>query len=51
MLLSGGVIDTESYAATDRGEVSVFFTHDMHSHMAADRVSKDGKVVEAGGVG
>ena len=33
------------------GEVSVIFTHDMHSHMDADRVSKDGKVVEAGGFG
>ena len=51
MLLSGSVIDTESYAATDTGEVSVIFTHDMHSHMDADRVSKDGKVVEAGGFG
>ena len=48
MLLSGGVIDIESYAATDTGEVSVIFTHDMHSHMDADRVSKDGKVVEDG---
>ena len=51
MLLSGGVVDIESYAATDTGEVSVIFTHDMHSHMDADRVSKDGKVVEAGGFG
>lgn len=51
MLLSSGVINIESYAATDRGEVSVIFTHDMHSHMDADRVSKDGKVVETGGFG
>ena len=51
MLLSGSVIDTESYAATDTGEVSVIFTHDMHSHMDADRVSKDGEVVETGGFG
>ena len=51
MLLAGSMIDTESYAATDTGEVSVIFTHDMHSHMDADRVSKDGKVVETGGFG
>ena len=51
MLLSSGVINTESYAATDTGEVSVIFTHDMHSHMDADRVSKDGKAVETGGFG
>lgn len=51
MLLAGSMINTESYAATDTGEVSVIFTHDMHSHMDADRVSKDGKVVEAGGFG
>lgn len=51
MLLSSGVINIESYATTDTGEVSVIFTHDMHSHMDADRVSKDGKVVEVGGFG
>ena len=51
MLLSSGVINIESYATTDTGEVSVIFTHDMHSHMDADRVSKDGKVVETGGFG
>ena len=51
MLLAGSMIDTESYAATDTGEVSVIFTHDMHSHMDADRISKDGKVVETGGFG
>lgn len=51
MLLAGSMINTESYAATDTGEVSVIFTHDMHSHMDADRISKDGKVVETGGFG
>lgn len=34
---------------TDTDKVSVIFTHDMHSHMDADKVVKDGKVTEAGG--
>lgn len=33
----------------DADTVSVIFTHDMHSHMDADKVKKGGKVVEVGG--
>lgn len=51
MLFAGGGSGDKSYAVTDADEVSVIFTHDMHSHMDADRVSRDGKVVEVGGFG
>lgn len=34
---------------TDTNKVSVIFTHDMHSHMDADKVVKDGRITEAGG--
>lgn len=34
---------------TDTDTVSVIFTHDMHSHMDADKIEKNGKIVEAGG--
>lgn len=36
---------------TDTDMVSVIFTHDMHSHMDADKKEKDGSVVEVGGFG
>lgn len=36
--------------ATDTDTVSVIFTHDMHSHMDADKVKKGDKVVEVGGM-
>ena len=51
ILFAGSGLWNESYGVTDTDEVSVIFTHDMHSHMDADRVSKDGKVVEVGGFG
>ncbi len=51
VMLAGGGLWDKSYAVTDADEVSVIFTHDMHSHMDADRVSKNGKVVEVGGFG
>lgn len=41
-----------SYAGqtdTDADIVSVIFTHDMHSHMSADKAEKNGEVVEVGG--
>lgn len=50
-----GLWNTEVFAQqnedkmTDAGKVSVIFTHDMHSHMGADKVEKDGKVTEVGG--
>ncbi len=34
---------------TDASEVSVIFTHDMHSHMDGDKIEKNGEVVEIGG--
>jgi len=52
---SGGLWSAEAYAAgkddrmTDADTVSVIFSHDMHSHMAADKAEKDGKIVETGG--
>lgn len=51
ILFAGSGLWNESYGVTDTDEVSVIFTHDMHSHMDADRVSKHGKVVEVGGFG
>lgn len=51
ILFAGSGLWNESYGVTDTDEVSVIFTHDMHSHMDADRVSKGGKVVEVGGFG
>lgn len=51
MILAGSGLYGESFAANAPEEVSVIFTHDMHSHMDADRVSKDGSVVEVGGFG
>lgn len=51
MLFAGGGSVDKSYAVTDADQVSVIFTHDMHSHMDADRVFRDGKVVEVGGFG
>jgi len=50
-----GLWNTEVFAQqnedkmTDADKVSVIFTHDMHSHMGADKVEKDGKVTEIGG--
>ena len=34
---------------TDADRVSVIFTHDMHSHMDADKAEKNGTVTETGG--
>ena len=51
MILTGSGLYGASFAAKTPEEVSVIFTHDMHSHMDADRVSKDGSVVEVGGFG
>ena len=36
---------------TDADTVSVIFTHDMHSHMDADKAEKDGRTVEVAGFG
>ena len=37
------------YGAERGNEISVIFTHDMHSHMDTDRKIKDGKIVNVGG--
>ena len=34
----------------DTDTVSVIFSHDMHSHMGADKAVKDGETVETGGI-
>lgn len=48
--LAGIVPASFAYAEeADTDSVSVIFTHDMHSHMSADRVEKNGKIVEVGG--
>lgn len=39
----------ENNGTTDADNVSVVFTHDMHSHMDADKKVKNGQIVEAGG--
>lgn len=36
---------------TDADTVSVIFTHDMHSHMDADKAEKNGRAVEVAGFG
>lgn len=48
--LAGIVPASFAYAEeADADSVSVIFTHDMHSHMSADRVEKNGEIVEVGG--
>lgn len=48
--LAGIVPASFAYAEeADTDSVSVIFTHDMHSHMSADRVEKNGAIVEMGG--
>ncbi len=51
MLLLAGIVPASfAYAEkADTDSVSVIFTHDMHSHMSADRVEKNGEIVEVGG--
>ena len=39
----------EKNKTTDDDNVSVVFTHDMHSHMDADKKDKNGRIVENGG--
>lgn len=48
----GDMISFEAYAdgKDDSDTVSVVFTHDMHSHLGADKALKDGKVIETGGI-
>ena len=49
-LLAGTFAADFTYAEeTDTDTVSVIFTHDMHSHMDADKAEKDGKLVDVGG--
>lgn len=54
-VFSGGLPASEILAAenvnkvTDADTVSVIFTHDMHSHMDADKAEKNGKIIENGG--
>lgn len=51
MLFLVGIVPASfAYAEeADTDSVSVIFTHDMHSHMSADRVEKNGEIVEVGG--
>jgi 2',3'-cyclic-nucleotide 2'-phosphodiesterase (5'-nucleotidase family) len=46
MVFVTGFLSAESSATT---EISVIFTHDMHSHFDADRCVIDGKITERGG--
>ncbi len=49
-LLAGMSTADFTYAEeADTDTVSVIFTHDMHSHMDADKAEKDGEIVEVGG--
>lgn len=41
--------DVDAYGAEKNGEISVIFTHDMHSHMDTDKKIKKGKIVNVGG--
>lgn len=49
LIFTGVCFADEEDKMTDTKEVSVIFTHDMHSHMDADKRMKDDKVVEYGG--
>lgn len=40
---------TADAAGTEGGEVSIVFTHDMHSHMDTGEITENGKVAERGG--
>lgn len=54
-ILYAGALHDEAFAldgknkATDADNVSVVFTHDMHSHMDADKKKESGSIVETGG--
>lgn len=41
--------DADVYGAEKNNEISVIFTHDMHSHMDTDKKIKNGKIVNVGG--
>ena len=48
---AGAFAAEEKNKTTDTDTISVVFTHDMHSHMDADKTEKDGKIVSTGGFG
>ncbi|NLD19037.1 MAG: bifunctional metallophosphatase/5'-nucleotidase [Clostridiales bacterium] len=45
--LCTGFVSAET--SEEEKDISIIFTHDMHSHMDADKAEKDGKIVEVGG--
>ena len=42
-------VSADTVSAAEKDTVSVIFTHDMHSHMDADKSMKDGRTVKTGG--
>ena len=42
-------VSADTVSAAEKDTVSVIFTHDMHSHMDADKSMKNGRTVKTGG--